>query len=144
MSSSMRPLIPPASLISSTAICLAWTATVPYVSPGPVRDSITPILRGGNGVGVLVDAGTDVAVGMASPQADTANAKTDSKPRKTIHVLGDTRMTTPPPRKRAWVHPAHLTRPRASAACLYRQLYHLEHRRCKRSQRERLARKRPP
>ena len=95
MSSSMRPLTPPASLISSTAICLAWTATLPYVSPGPVRDSITPILRGGNGVGVLVDAGTDVAVGVASPQADTANAKTDSKPRETIHVLGDTRMTTP-------------------------------------------------
>ena len=28
-SSSMRPSIPPAALISSTAICLAWLATVP-------------------------------------------------------------------------------------------------------------------
>ena len=28
-SSNMRPFMPPASLISSTAICLAWLATVP-------------------------------------------------------------------------------------------------------------------
>ena len=35
--------MPPAALISSTANCFAWLATVPYVSPGPVSDSMTPI-----------------------------------------------------------------------------------------------------
>ena len=42
-SSNILPLMPPAALISSTANCLAWLETVPYVSPGPVSDSMTPI-----------------------------------------------------------------------------------------------------
>ena len=68
ISFSILPFMPPAAFISSAAICLACTATVPYVSPGPVTDSMTPTTNGpagvGSGVGVL---GTAAAVvGVAS------------------------------------------------------------------------------